>query len=104
MLKSEGVSSELLGRITEYLDGLVMPYDFLRSICSYLNRLRIEYVTLKWNGMPLKSYKPDVYEKIAKKKDESLAKKKAKADVILKGLGLRLKPDFDPFDENFKPK
>lgn len=103
-LYSQNVPKDIIESTREYLEGLIIQKEFLKSICSYLNRLRIEYVTLKWNGMPLKSYKPDVYEKIAKKKNESLTKKKAKADVILKGLGLSLRPDFDPFDENSKPK
>ena len=103
-LQSQGVSDIILESTRDYLNNMKLPYDFLYSICSYLNRLRIEYVTLKWNGMPLKSYKPDVYLKISKKKDASLAKKKAKADVILKGLGLSLKDDFDPHDENSRPR
>lgn len=102
-LQLQGVSDIIIESTKDYLENLELSYDFLRSICSYLNRLRIEYVTLKWNGMPLKSYKPDVYQKIQSKKDASLAKKKAKADVILKELGLSLKPDFNPLDENLKP-
>ncbi len=81
-----------------------LPQDFMEMMCDYLNRLRIEYIALKWNGQPKKSYKPEVAEKINRNKDNTLKKKSKKAQIVLDYLGISLREDFDPFDENSKPK
>ena len=54
--------------------------------------------------MPLKSYKPEVFAKIQKKKDARLANKSRKAENMVKFAGIKLKDDFDPFNENSKPR
>lgn len=72
--------------------------------CDYLNKLRIEYITLRNNGEPKSSYKPEVAEKINRKKEARLQRKLIKADLFLKFTGMKLKDSFDPDVINNKPK
>lgn len=66
----------------------------LEVICDYLNKLRIEYIALSYNGEPKSKYKPEVREKILNKKNENLLKKDYKAWVILKYLNIKYKEEF----------
>ena len=84
--------------------GWDLPLALKEMCCRLLNFWRIEYVTLRNNGMPLKSYKPDVAEKINRKKEPRLVRKKKACEVLMHLMGMKLKDDFNRLDKNNEPK
>lgn len=65
---------------------------YMEVIVDYLNRIRIEWVSYRYNGEPKKSYKPEVAEKINNKKDEKLNKKERRAWLMMEFAGIIPKP------------
>ena len=80
------------------------PLPYKECVCRLLNFWRVEYVTLRNNGMPLKSYKPEVAAKINSKKEPRLVHKKHACEALMKVMGMRIKADFDRLDKNPEPK
>jgi len=80
------------------------PLYYKELCCNYLNMLRIEYITLRNNGQPKSSYKPEVADKINARKEPRLAKKLLKATKFMEYNGMKLKDDFDRMNLNPKPK
>lgn len=80
------------------------PRYYQELCCNYLNLMRIEYITLRNNGEPKSSYKPEVADKINRKKESRLAKKLLKARRFMEYNGLSLREDFDPAELNEKPR
>ena len=80
------------------------PLSLKECVCRLLNFWRIEYVCLRNNGMPLKSYKPEVAEKINSKKEPRLAHKKKACETLMYLMGMKLKDGFDRLDKNNNPK
>lgn len=68
-----------------------VPERFMEVIVDYLNYIRTEWVSYRYNGEPKKSYKPEVRAKINKKKDEHLAKKERRAWLMMEFAGIRPK-------------
>ena len=68
-----------------------VPDKFMEPIVDYLNRIRIEWVSYRYNGEPKKSYKPEVAAKINNKKDEKLAKKERRAWLMMEFAGIKPK-------------
>ena len=64
----------------------------MEPIVDYLNRIRVEWVSYRYNGEPKKSYKPEVAAKINHKKDEKLAKKERRAWLMMEFAGITPKP------------
>lgn len=81
-----------------------LPLGYCELCCDYLNKLRVEYITLQNNGMPVKSYAEDVKEKILAKKNERLIRKKHKVEMFMKYNGMKLKDGFDRLNKNTRPK
>ena len=81
-----------------------LPLGYCELCCDYLNKLRIEYITLRNNGMPVKSYAEDVKEKILAKKNERLTRKKHKVEMFMKHNGMKLKDEFNRLDKNQRPR
>ena len=67
-----------------------IPWSFANVVCDYLNRLRVEWVSYRYNGEPKSKYKPEVRAKIIHKKDEKLAAKEERAQTILRFARMRL--------------
>ena len=65
--------------------------EHMEVVVDYLNRIRVEWVSLRYNGEPKKSYKPEVAAKINYKKDEKLAKKERRAWIMMDFAGIRPK-------------
>lgn len=65
-----------------------VPDKFMEVIVDYLNRIRVEWVSLRYNGEPKKKYKPEVAAKINNKKDEKLAKKERRAWLMMEFAGI----------------
>jgi len=65
---------------------------YMDVIVDYLNRIRIEWVSYRYNGEPKKSYKPEVAAKINNKKDEKLNKKERRAWLMMEFAGITPKP------------
>lgn len=61
---------------------------FMEVIIDYLNRIRIEWVSYRYNGEPKKSYRPEVAEKINYKKEEKLKKKERRAWLMMEFAGI----------------
>ena len=80
------------------------PLALKEMCCRLLNFWRIEYVTLANNGMPLKSYKPEVAQKILKRKIPRLERKKKAAETLMRLMGMRLKDGFNRLDKNEEPR
>ena len=80
------------------------PLALKECICRLMNFWRIEYVTLQNNGQPKKSYKPEVAEKINRKKGPRLERKKHACEALMALMGMKLKPDFNRLDENPEPR
>jgi len=64
---------------------------FMEVIVDYLNRIRIEWVSYRYNGEPKKSYKPEVAAKINYKKDEKLEKKERRAWLMMEFANIKPK-------------
>ena len=64
---------------------------FMEVIVDYLNRIRVEWVSYRYNGEPKKSYKPEVAEKINYKKNEKLEKKERRAWLMMEFAGIKPK-------------
>lgn len=64
---------------------------YMEAIVDYLNRIRIEWVSYRYNGEPKKSYKPEVAAKINYKKDEKLAKKERRAWLMMEFANIKPK-------------
>lgn len=80
------------------------PLALKECACRLLNFWRIEYVTLKNNGEPKKSYKPEVSEKINQRKIPRLERKKHACETLMAVIGMRLKTDFNRLDKNPEPR
>ena len=80
------------------------PLEYKELWCHDLDINRIEYTTLRNNGEPKSSYKPDVSEKINARKEPRLERKKRKAELTLECHGMRLKEGFNRLDKNPRPK
>ena len=81
-----------------------LPLGYCELCCDYLNKLRIEYITLRNNGEPKTSYKEEVAEKINARKEPRLARKLFKAQQFMVYNGMKLREDFDRMSINQKPK
>ena len=77
---------------------------YIELCCDYLNKLRIEYVTLRNNGQPKSSYKAEVAAKINDRKEGRLKRKLHKAKWFMIINGLKLKPTVNLDEETPKPR
>jgi len=80
------------------------PLAYKEICCRLLNFWRIEYTTLRNNGEPKSSYKPEVAEKICARKEPRLEHKRNACDALMEVMGMRLKSGFDRLDKNLEPK
>ena len=80
------------------------PLAYKEICCRLLNFWRIEYVSLRNNGEPKKSYKPEVAEKINSRKMPRLINKRKACDALMYLMGMKLKDGFDRLDKNSKPR
>lgn len=78
-----------------------VPDKYMEPIIDYLNRIRIEWVSYRYNGMPRKSYKPEVAEKINYKKQEKLNKKERRAWLMMEFAGIKPKGELWNVENNF---
>ena len=72
-----------------------IPDEFAAVCVDYLNYLRVEWVSYRYNGEPKSKYKPEVREKINHKKDEKLKSKEDRALTMLKYTGMKLKENLE---------
>ena len=70
-----------------------VPDEYMEPIVDYLNRIRVEWVSYRYNGMPRKSYKPEVAAKINYKKQEKLDKKERRAHLMMEFAGIAPKKE-----------
>ena len=84
--------------------GWDLPPALKEIACRLLNFWRVEYITLRNNGMPLKSYKEEVREKINSRKEPRLARKKKACETLMFLMGMSLKEDFNRLDKNPEPR
>lgn len=61
--------------------------DEIEVVLDYLNKIRMDYISLVYNGATAK--KEEVRRKIEHKKTEKLAKLEHKAQIMLKFAGLK---------------
>ncbi len=76
-----------------------IPDEFADVVVDYLNYLRVEWVSYRYNGEPKSKYKPEVREKINHKKDEKLKKKEDRALTMMKYTGLEPNYEYRKDDE-----
>ena len=89
-------------KLAEY--GWNPPLAYKEVCCRLLNFWKTEYVTLRNNGEPKSSYKPEVSEKITAKKEPRLEKKIKACEALFEVAGMKLKASFDRLDKNNEPK
>lgn len=80
------------------------PLAFKECVCRLMNFWRNEYATLQNNGQPKSSYKPDVADRINRKKKPRLARKFHACVTLMAVMGMRLKPEFNRLDKNNEPR
>ena len=68
-----------------------IPEEYMEVVVDYLNRIRVEWVSYRYNGEPKKSYKPEVAEKINYKKWDKLNKKEHMAWLMMEFSNIKPK-------------
>lgn len=63
----------------------------IEAVLDYLNIMRREFMSYLGNGEPKSKYKPEVREKILKKKEENLAEKERMAQAMLEFANMKFK-------------